>query len=230
MKNRTDHAAACARVTSRFASRILRSYVGRKIRTDPAYPAVFEILRQSPAPLLDVGCGVGLLAFYLRERGLTNPVLGLERDPRKVREASAIAAAHYRDLEFRECDIQTSLPEFQGNVALLDVLHYLAPSPQQQLLEQLAARVFDGAALVLRDAPRARNARFFFTYLGEKFAQAISWNVKTPLHFPSHASICEKFPMEEFSRQATPLWGKTPFHNHLFTFRRHPLAVAPVAG
>ncbi len=230
MKNPTDHEEACARVTARFPARFLRGYVSRKIRTDPVYPAVFEIVRQSDGPLLDVGCGVGLLAFYLRERGLTNRIIGLERDPRKVREAQRIAGAHYEDLEFRECDVQQSLPDFQGNVALLDVLHYLTPAHQQDLLAQLAARVCDGATLVLRDAPRAKNARFCLTYLGEKFAQAISWNMRTPLHFPSHDSICEEFPIEEFSRQATPLWGHTPFNNHLFTFRRHPFAVAPVAG
>ena len=67
----TAHELACARVASRFPRGWLRSYVKSKLRRDPIFPAAYELLHGSKGPILDVGCGVGLLAFYLRERGCT---------------------------------------------------------------------------------------------------------------------------------------------------------------
>src|ERR1700682_5527064 len=65
----TAHKTACARVAARFPRGWLRSYAKSKLRRDPIFPEAYELLHDSKGPLLDVGCGVGLLAFYLRERG-----------------------------------------------------------------------------------------------------------------------------------------------------------------
>ena len=70
-----------------------RTYVASKVKTDPLYGAVYEELRTSELPLLDLGCGLGLLAFYLRERGLNFPVRGLDYDSRKIDSAQKVAAA-----------------------------------------------------------------------------------------------------------------------------------------
>lgn len=233
MKNRngdvTAHESACASVASRFHSRLLRGYVARKLRTDPVYPAVYELMHASAEPVLDVGCGVGLLAFYLRERGFQNPIIGLDRDSRKIREANRIARALYNELLFRDQDAQELSLPFSGNIALLDLLHYLPPTNQKILLLRLADRVANGGVLVLRDCPRDPGIRYWLTYLAEKFGQRISWNVATPLYFPSRTSIRENFRNEDFSSETKPLWGGTPFNNHLFIFRRSAGAVAPVA-
>jgi 2-polyprenyl-3-methyl-5-hydroxy-6-metoxy-1,4-benzoquinol methylase len=232
MKNRTAdlaaHKQALARVASRFHSQVLRRYVASKMRTDPVYPAVYELMRASAEPVLDAGCGIGLLAFYLRERGFQNPILALDRDQRKIREANRIAETNYRELVFHEHDVQKRLLPFSGNVAVLDLLHYLPPENQKRLLRRLVDHVARGAVLVLRDCPRDRSARFWLTYLAEKFAQGISWNVATPLYFPSRESICENFRAEEFNRETKPLWGRTPFNNHLFTFQRRVSVTVPI--
>jgi 2-polyprenyl-3-methyl-5-hydroxy-6-metoxy-1,4-benzoquinol methylase len=228
MKNRKEHEEASRRLAARFKSRFLHGYVASKLRTDPAYPAVYELMRSLREPLLDVGCGLGLLCFYLRERGVRNPIVGLDGDARKIREAQRISSA-YQELDFRKQDLRKHLPPFSGNVAVLDVLHYLTPPEQKSLLASLAERVAPGAVLVLRDCPRDPGARYWLTYLAEKFTQIISWNVAAPIHFPSRESVTNSFSPNEFVRDLQPLWGATPFNNHLFIFRRHPSAVAPVA-
>jgi 2-polyprenyl-3-methyl-5-hydroxy-6-metoxy-1,4-benzoquinol methylase len=217
-----EHELACERVAALFDARWLRHYVGSKLRSDPVFQAAFELLKDSPEPLLDVGCGVGLLAFYLRERGVDAPVVGVDTDSRKIRQGIA-AARRYRAIEFIEHDVRKALPSFSGNVALLDVIHYLAPADQRALLEELARRVAPGGLLVLRDAPRESTARFWATYAGEVFAQTISWNIGAPLHFPTRASMDAAFAPEEFTRGEQPAWGGTPFNNRLFTFRRRSL-------
>ena len=82
--------------------------------------------------------------------------------------------------------------------------------------------------LVIRDCPRDDNLRFWLTDLAERFAQLTTWNVRTPLHFPTREELCVHFPEAEFERTITPLWGRTPFNNHLFIFRRR--ATVPPAG
>ena len=213
------HEQACERVAALFQARWLRHYVSSKLRSDPVFAAAFELLKESHEPLLDVGCGVGLLAFYLRERGLNLPVVGLDTDSRKIRQG-ADAAQRYRGIELIEHDVRNALPAFRGNVAVLDVVHYLAPADQRILLAELAARVAPGAMLLLRDAPREPTARFWMTYAGERFAQTISWNIGTPLHFPTRESIDAAFDPREFTREERPAWGGTPFNNRLFVFRR----------
>ena len=217
-----EHEQACERVAALFGARWLRHYVGSKLRSDPVFAAAFHLLKDSSEPLLDVGCGVGLLAFYLRERGVEVPVIGVDTDARKIRQGVAVAGK-YRGIEFIKHDVRKALPAFRGNVAVLDVVHYLAPADQRALLEELAARVAPGGLLLLRDAPREPTARFWMTYAGEVFAQTISWNIGAPLHFPTRGSIDAAFAPEEFTREEQPAWGGTPFNNRLFVFRRRLL-------
>lgn len=214
------HEDACQRVAARFRERWLRIYAGRKLRTDPVFPAAWKLLSGSEQPLIDVGCGVGLLAFYLRERHFLPPIVGLDRDGRKIARARAVAGAAYHDLDFFEQDVRAPIGQ-TGTLVLFDLLHYLSPNEQSDLLRSLAARVAPGGMLVIRDCPRDRNVRFWLTQMAERFAQAISWNLSTPLHFPPRERIFTAFPEAEFSRTVEPLWGRTPFNNHLFIFRRH---------
>jgi 2-polyprenyl-3-methyl-5-hydroxy-6-metoxy-1,4-benzoquinol methylase len=215
-----EHEAACARVAAHFPQHWLRSYVGGKLRRDPIYPAAYDLLRGSAEPILDLGCGVGLLAFYLRERGCRQPVVGLDLDARKIGHGQRIARAHYADIDLRYQDVQQSLPVFSGNVVLFDVLHYLPLGQQTVLLSSLAKRVAPGGLLLIRDCPRDNGPRFWMTYVAEKFAQAISWNLNTSLHFPSRERIDEAFSQDEFERESRPLWGGSPFNNYFFIFRR----------
>lgn len=225
-----EHERACARVAARFGELWLRLYARRKLRSDPVFPAAFALLQGSHETLIDVGCGVGLLGFYLRERNFAPPIVGLDRDGRKIARARAVARGDYRDLEFLERDAGEAL-EASGNLVLFDVLHYLQPNEQARLLVRLVPRVAPGGLLLIRDCPRDDNARFWLTHLAERFAQLTTWNVNAPLHFPSRREIDAPFPPNQFERTVEPLWGRTPFNNHLFIFRRHADATArPTAG
>ena len=227
--NAPDHDDACARVAVRFRQPWLRHYARSKLRRDQIYPTAYDLLRSSAQPILDVGCGVGLLGFYLRERACRQPVIGLDVDARKIRSGAEIAAGQYRDIVLRLHDVAKTVPDFSGNVALFDVLHYLPHERQTALLTQLAKCVAPGGVLIIRDCPRDGGPRYWITLLAEKFAQTISWNLDSPLHFPSRASINDVFGDAEFERESRPLWGASPFNNHIFIFRRHAAAAVPAA-
>ena len=126
------HEEACARVAARFRERWLRMYAKRKLQSDPIFPAVFELLRYSDFPVVDVGCGVGLLALYLRERSFRPAVSGIDRDERKIERARAVSHG-YEGLRFVQFDATKQVRD-TGNIALIDVLHYLSPNDQRNLV------------------------------------------------------------------------------------------------
>jgi 2-polyprenyl-3-methyl-5-hydroxy-6-metoxy-1,4-benzoquinol methylase len=227
-ENAAQHENACARVAAQFRRPWLRSYVRNKLRSDRIYPAAYDLLGRSTEPILDVGCGVGLLAFYLRERACAQPVLGLDLDARKISCGAEIATRAYRDVELRFYDVEKTLPDFRGNVALFDVLHYLPQTGQMALLTRLIERVAPGGFLIIRDSLREMRPRYWITWLAEKFAQTISWNVNLEIHFPSRASIDDVFDGGQFERTSRPLWGRSPFNNHIFVFRRRRAATVSI--
>lgn len=224
------HEQACARISALFSERWLRSYVGGKLRRDGVFARAYELLRDSSLPILDIGCGVGLLPFYLRERGCHLPLIGLDIDTRKTARARAVANGRYDGLTFLNQNAGGMLPEFCGNVTMLDVLHYVPKAQQENLLREGASRVAPGGMLLLRDCVRDGSLRYWITYWQERSAQAIGWNVKVPFHFATRDAVRAPFPAAEFAVAEEPLWGGGPFNNYLFAFTRHARAAVPARG
>lgn len=203
------------RVGSLFRSRFLRGYVRGKIGGDPVYEAASKHLPD--APLLDLGCGVGVLAFYLRERGFTAPIVAIDHDVKKI-ECARQAGRAYDALTFRSGDARQPL-EFAGSVALLDLLHYFDEATQRQILRNVAAAVAPGCVAIIRDGIRDGSWRYRMTYAQESFSRLIGWLRAERLHFPTMPTILDAFIGFELVA-CHRLSGRTPFNNYLFVFRR----------
>ena len=147
------------KIARHFRERWRQGYARGKLRSDPVYRASFERIGASSLPLLDVGCGLGLHAFYLRERGFTPTIWGLDVDVKKIAAGQAVAAAHYRGVTLQIGE-GAALPEFSGNVSLLDVLHYFPPTAQTALLAGLAQRTASGGWCIIRTTPDDGSWRF----------------------------------------------------------------------
>jgi len=209
-----------ARLGRLFPGHWHRHYVAGKVRTDPLYAAVFTQLRDSPLPLLDIGCGIGLLAFYLRARGVPVPMTGIDYDPAKIDEARrAAASTGENDLEFLHGDSRRGLPPHLGNVTLLDVLQYLDEDAQRTLLASAAGRVAPGSRLVIRSGLRDRSWRFRVTHAGDKVAKLTTWMKAHPVCYPTRHLFEEALhPFGQLTIR--PLWGRTPFNNYLVVLER----------
>ena len=202
-----------------FPSRWHRGYISTKLRSDPLYEAVHKELKASPLPLLDIGCGLGILAFYLREKGETFPVKAIDYDQRKITEAN-IAARHYPSLSFKHLDVRDGIPKFSGNVTVLDILQFFTSSEQLTLLKSAALSIAKGGKLIIRSGIRDNSMRFKITRLGDHLARASFWMKASPTCYPDINSIVQTMEEEGLSGKTRPLWGKTPFNNHLLVFSR----------
>ena len=207
------------RIARHYPGRWTQGYVRGKIRSDPAYKVVFEHVIDSDMPLLDIGCGKGFLSFYLRERGYGQPIIGLDSDEMKIREAR-IVATYYKDLEFRVEDAGNRF-EFEGNVVVLDVLQYLDPEQQRSLLNRLADHIAPGGKCLIRATPNDGSHRYTMTKWMDHVMHLIRWMKSPAQHYLTIEEITGPFIAAGLHCDVRPLWGSTPFNSHLFVVERN---------
>lgn len=204
------------RLAALYDRRALQGYVRWKVRTDPAYAAALEGLRGHEFPLVDLGCGVGLLAFYLREHGYSAPIVGVDFDARKI-EVARSAAQRYRGIDFIEGDARNPLPD-EHNVVILDILHYFDAASQQKILTNAARAVPPGGAVILRQPVRDDSWRYRLTAAVDSLARTVRWMKAESLNYPTREEVTRAFP--GFTQDIRPLWGRMPYNTYFFVFTR----------
>lgn len=205
------------RLASLYEGRWLQGYVRWKVRTDPAYAAVRDRMRDRTKPLLDLGCGIGLLPFYLREHGSTAAAIGIDFDQRKI-DVARKAATRYRGIDFIAGDARDPLPSGH-DVTILDILHYFDSASQQVILRNAATAAGDDGLIVIRQGIRDGSWRYRLTALVDGLARTFRWMKAERLNFPTRAEI--EAPFAGWEVEAQPLWGRMPYNSYLFVLRRH---------
>ncbi len=196
-------------------------YTLTKLRTDPLYPGVLDALRGNGAPLLDLGCGLGLLAHALRRDGQAMAYRGVDIDAPKIERARRIAArAALADTRFDVVDLAAGYPPHAGSVAILDVLQFLTREQQATLLDALISMLAPGSTLVMRAALDDGGARIRRTRAGDRFAALTGWMPDRPKHYPTIDELRARFDAAGLAAEITPWFGNTPFNNWLIVARR----------
>ncbi|OAI57821.1 hypothetical protein AYO49_01785 [Verrucomicrobiaceae bacterium SCGC AG-212-N21] len=193
-----------------------------KVLTDPLYPAVWEALHETREPLLDVGCGMGVLAFYLRERGWEAPCTCMDVDRQKIAVAQRIQHRWPGSIRFLAGDAAQGLPEHRGSVTFLDLLQYFSHEAQQFLLAEAASRVSEDGVLIIRNAMVGTGGRHGITKVLDRVARWMRWMSVVPKDYPDRTNVCDTLAAQGLHGGFQPLWGRTPFHNWLGVFRRAP--------
>ena len=197
-----------------YGSRAHYFYARAKLRSDPLYPGIVEALRAVRAPLLDLGCGIGLLAHALRADG--NPVAyrGVDNDARKIVQATRGAAnAGLADATFECIDLARGLPAHRGSIAILDVLQFVSPAVQGAILEAAVAMLAPGARLLIRTGLDDGSARARTTRRIDALSRALHWMNAGPQRYPDADALRARFDAAGLQAAFTPLYGKTPFNN-----------------
>lgn len=214
-------ATARHRIAESYDHWFQRRYVESKLATDPAYAATAELIAGRPLPLLDIGCGIGLLGQYLYERGLITHYLGLDHDARKIAagQRALRQAGLERTLQLRHAD-GASPQAWRGHVALLDVLHYLPEQGQRVLLANAIAHLAPDGLLVVRNVLRESSWRYHLTRASEFFLRASGWMSVGAQHYPSADEL--RAALEAAGLQVTirSLHGNTPFDSYLVVAQR----------
>lgn len=227
--------AALARTAERFLpSRWHYHYVRSKLATDPLFAGVAEALQDCNQALLDLGCGIGLLAQYLDACGRQLSYLGLDNDRGKIEQARAAAArggltqARFDCVDLAEAvarfDIGQAEPDsplaHRGSVAILDVLQFLPPAAQAPLLRCAAACVAPGGRLVIRTGLAGSDWRARTTRAVDQLSRLLRWMNTGPKAYPEREALDALLGGAGLSVRFSPLWGGTPFNNWLVVAER----------
>jgi SAM-dependent methyltransferase len=213
----------------RPAGRFAYFFARGKLRRDPVFAALLARgLIPEGARLLDLGCGQGLLAAWLDAARASHtggqwpeawpppPRLsafrGIELIPRNVARArralgalAQIECADIRSAEFGEADV----------VIVLDVLHYMEPFAQEQVLRRVRASIGLTGVLLLRIGDAAGGWRFRMSRWVDAAVLFLRGHRQGRLHcrtLPAWSVILTRC---GFSVRAIPMSAGTPFANVL---------------
>lgn len=196
-------------------------YAHSKLKTDPLYAAVVGALAGTDAPLLDLGCGLGLLPHYARAAGMPLQYLGVDNDAPKIRLArEAAARGRLAGARFETLDLSRGCPEHQGSVAILDMLQFLPPDHMRPFVVQAANCITPSGRLVIRTGLQDPGWRGRVTRAADVMARAIRWMNAAPRVYPTAEWLRDVLTAQGLESTFTPLWGRTPFNNWLVVARR----------
>ena len=208
------------RIAHLYDNHLQRGYVRGKLAGDPVYAATATLVAGTALPLLDIGCGIGLLGLYLHALGHARPYLGVDHDARKIAAGQqAVRRAGLGALmSLRHADV-AELPPMHGHVALLDVLHYLPAERQPTLLQEAARHLAPDGCLIIRNVLREPNWRFHATRIEEFFLRTSGWIPGGAQHYPSAGEL--RAPLQDAGLHVhiEPLRGRTPFNSYLIVAR-----------
>lgn len=206
-------------------------YVRSKLASDPLYGGVAKALEGCDEPLLDLGCGVGLLAHYLAACGQSRDYFGADNDADKITQAQATAGRagliHARfvvvdlsDGDWSKTAMNGDEAPYRGSVAILDLLQFLPPAAQAPLLRQAAACICPGARLVIRTGLAGSGWRVRVTRAVDVLSRVLRWMNTGPKDYPQRETLDALLREAGLTPSFSPLWGGTPFNNWLVVAER----------
>jgi SAM-dependent methyltransferase len=221
-----DSAAVCYAA----AGRLPRGFARGKLRHDPMYAALLRLgCLPDRGVLADLGCGRGLLlaliAAACEQFGHGAWPAGWPPPPSQLAlHGYDVNAAHVtlarRALDGRARITLQDLRETRLSpctaVALLDVLLYLDPDAQEQILQRAAAALEPGGVLLLREADAARGLAFRMTRWSERALEALRGRPRGGLHYRSAREWAALLSSLGLAVRQESMSEGTPFANVLY--------------
>lgn len=207
----------------RRAGRFAYHFARGKLRGDPVFRALLERgLLHGRAHILDLGCGQGLLTAWLRaaahchERGIwprgwpapprARTIRGMELSAREVARARCALGA---ECEVEQADIRGTAFGRADAVVLLDVLHYMSPESQRDVLERVRAALPQHGLLLLRVGDAEGGVRFRLSRWGDQLVALLRGRGLLRLHCRSIVEWRELLRECHFDSTAQPMSGGT---------------------
>ncbi len=150
-----------------------RSYARWKLKLDPVYPLILAALPED-VHLVDLGSGIGLLAYLVATTRPAARVDAVEWDARKIQLASKLLE-EFPAVKIHQEDARQYSLVSPGVLTLVDVLHYSSRAEQRAWLSRCAQGLRPGGLLIIRELDTSRSRRPWSVRL-EQLAVRLGWN------------------------------------------------------
>jgi SAM-dependent methyltransferase len=227
----TEHAALIDRASEpyRGAGVFAYNFARGKLRGDPVFRALLERgLLLGRGHILDLGCGQGLLAAWLKaallcyENGTwpqgwppapkPRSTRGIELMNRDVQRARVALGP---ECEILQGDIRSAEFGTIDAVVILDVLHYIDHTEQLQVLKRVRAALPARGLLLLRIGDADGGLRFRYSQWVDKLVMLSRGHATVATHCRSVEQWRELLRECGFEVQAVPMSQGTRFANFL---------------
>lgn len=203
---------------------VLEWYCRVKAKMEGYYQFFDEALPKE-GKIYDLGCGNGFLSWMMYWTGEDRQITGVDYDAEKI----TTAAHNYRvnaygesgkHPEFLHADLSKFTPEPCRAIVLCDVLHYLLPEVQEQLLERCISALEPGSTLIIRDGITEMVQRHEKTKLTELLStQLLRFNkTENELHFLSRQWLANWAQRHQLQMEIKE--NDTVTSNLIFIFRK----------
>jgi SAM-dependent methyltransferase len=213
----------------RNAGRFAYHFARGKLSADPVYRAILERgMLLGRGHILDLGCGQGLLAAWLRaavriyESGSWPAGWPPAPKPRStrgielmVRDVERARLALGPVCEISQGDIRTAEFGAADAVVILDVLHYMTGEAQRQVLRRVRSALPLGGLLLLRIGDAGGGLRFRYSQWVDKVVMLFRGHSLVTTYCRSVAQWRELLHECGFDAEAAPMSDGTGFANVL---------------
>ena len=160
--------------------------------------------------IIDLGCGDGLVAYYLADHGPKRQVIGIDLDANKINQARSLKP-RLKNLQFIVADItKVDLRQAQGCL-LSDVLHHLPKKRQFQLLQLISRQLKSGAVCLIKEADKSDFIRSHLTRLWDWLLYP-----HDKIHYWSAQTLIRTMRQLGFTVKSTPAMPWFPGSTNLF--------------
>jgi 1-acyl-sn-glycerol-3-phosphate acyltransferase len=154
-----------------FKGPVLEWYLRIKLTIEKDYQPYNELIPRE-GEILDLGCGYGFVSYMLNLTSPSRRIIGVDNDEEKIRVATNGFLKNTNVNFFCE-DITRYTFEKKDAIILNDVLHYLSPGKQEELLLNCFEKLNSGGIILIRDADSKEEERHRRTKLTEVLSTRI---------------------------------------------------------
>ncbi len=147
---------------------ILEWYMRVKVKLEKNYQ-VFHELVPMKGNILDAGCGYGFMSYMLGFASAQREITGIDFDEEKI-EVANHCFSRTEKINFFHADITAFEFENYDAIIISDVLHYLQPDQQQQVMRRAINHLNPGGSLIIRDGDKDVREKHKRTELTEFFS------------------------------------------------------------
>ena len=150
---------------------VLEWYAKIKLSLEDNY-TIFHQLVPEKGTVLDLGCGYGFLCYMLSFTSPDRKITGVDYDEEKI--LTALHGYSKTDnMNFIHADITTYSLDQYDTIIISDVLHYLEPNRQIEVLRKAFKALNPGGRIIVRDANAELKKRHTGSMLTEFFSTKV---------------------------------------------------------